>query len=63
MKLPAQYYQDIDVISLSKDLMGKYLFTCIDDVTTGGYIVEKEAYNGIIDNASHALWKQDNISY
>jgi len=35
--------------------LGKYLFTCIDGELTGGYIVETEAYNGVIDRASHAF--------
>ena len=55
MKLPASYYQSRDVVALSKDLLGKYLFTCIDGVITGGYIVETEAYNGVVDRASHAF--------
>jgi DNA-3-methyladenine glycosylase len=55
MKLPETYYQSNDVLALSRDLLGKYLFTCIDGKTTGGYIVETEAYNGIIDRASHAF--------
>ncbi|MDB5150577.1 MAG: DNA-3-methyladenine glycosylase [Mucilaginibacter sp.] len=55
MKLPESYYLSNDVVSISKDLLGKYLFTCIDGVTTGGYIVETEAYNGVIDKASHAF--------
>ncbi|MDB5124051.1 MAG: 3-methyladenine glycosylase [Mucilaginibacter sp.] len=54
MKLPESYYISSDVVALSKDLLGKYLFTCIDGLTTGGYIVETEAYNGVIDKASHA---------
>ncbi|MCO5947536.1 DNA-3-methyladenine glycosylase [Mucilaginibacter flavidus] len=54
MKLPATYYHNPDVVALSRDLIGKYLFTCIDGVFTGGYIVETEAYNGVIDRASHA---------
>jgi len=54
MKLPATYYHNPDVVALSRDLIGKYLFTCIDGVITGGYIVETEAYNGVIDRASHA---------
>ncbi len=55
MKLAESYYQSNDVVSLSRDLLGKYLFTCTDGITTGGYIVETEAYNGIIDKASHAF--------
>ncbi|MFI5136264.1 MAG: DNA-3-methyladenine glycosylase [Sphingobacteriales bacterium] len=54
MKLAATYYLGSDVVDLSKNLLGKYLFTCIDGVTTGGYIVETEAYNGVVDRASHA---------
>ncbi len=54
MKLPESYYQSQDVVKLSKDLIGKYLFTHLDGVTTGGYIVETEAYNGVVDKASHA---------
>jgi DNA-3-methyladenine glycosylase len=54
MKLPTSYYQQDDVVALSRDLLGKYIFTSIDDIVTGGYIVETEAYNGIVDKASHA---------
>ena len=54
MKIPPSFYLNTDVVHLSKSLLGKYIFTCIDGVTTGGYIVETEAYNGIIDKASHS---------
>jgi DNA-3-methyladenine glycosylase len=54
MKLTESYYHSDNVVVLSRDLIGKYLFTCIDGVTAGGYIVETEAYNGIVDKASHA---------
>ncbi|RYZ97265.1 MAG: DNA-3-methyladenine glycosylase [Sphingobacteriaceae bacterium] len=55
MKLPHSYYLSNDVVALSRDLLGKYLFTNIDGEVTGGYIVETEAYNGIVDRASHAF--------
>ena len=55
MKLTEDYYLGNDVVAISKNLLGKYLFTYIDGVTTGGYIVETEAYNGIIDKASHSF--------
>ncbi|HZY40208.1 MAG TPA: DNA-3-methyladenine glycosylase [Mucilaginibacter sp.] len=55
MKLPETYYHNTDVVALSRDLIGKYLFTCIDGVLTGGFIVETEAYNGALDKASHAF--------
>jgi DNA-3-methyladenine glycosylase len=54
VKLPESFYLNTDVVHLSKNLLGKYLFTYIDGVTTGGYIVETEAYNGVIDRASHS---------
>jgi DNA-3-methyladenine glycosylase len=55
LKIPHSFYLSTDVVSISKSLLGKYLFTCINNLTTGGYIVETEAYNGIIDRASHAF--------
>jgi DNA-3-methyladenine glycosylase len=55
MKLPQSFYQRNDVVTISRELLGKYLFTDIDGAVTGGYIVETEAYNGIIDRASHSF--------
>ncbi|MDB5024065.1 MAG: DNA-3-methyladenine glycosylase [Mucilaginibacter sp.] len=55
MKIPHSFYLSADVVSVSKSLLGKYLFTCINGLITGGYIVETEAYNGVIDRASHAF--------
>jgi DNA-3-methyladenine glycosylase len=55
MKLPEAYYHNPDVVALSRDLIGKYLFTSINGETTGGYIIETEAYAGVIDRASHAF--------
>jgi len=54
LKLPQSFYLGTDVVAVSKALLGKYLFTCIDGSLTGGYIVETEAYNGAVDRASHA---------
>ncbi|QJD98041.1 DNA-3-methyladenine glycosylase [Mucilaginibacter robiniae] len=54
MKLPESFYLNSNVVEVAKSLLGKYLFTCIDGLLTGGYIVETEAYNGGIDKASHA---------
>lgn len=55
LKLPESFYLGADVVAISKSLLGKYIFTCIDGLLTGGYIVETEAYNGVIDKASHAF--------
>lgn len=54
MKLPAHFYEREDVVALARELLGKYIFTSINDEITGGYIVEAEAYNGIIDKAAHS---------
>jgi len=55
MKLPVSFYRHNDVVAISRELLGKYLFTCINGELTSGYIVETEAYNGIIDKASHSF--------
>ena len=54
MKLPHSYYLNNDVLFLAKDLLGKVIYTCIGGKLTAGIIVETEAYNGILDKASHA---------
>lgn len=54
MKIPQSYYLGTDVVGISRSLIGKYLFTRIDGLISGGYIIETEAYNGIVDKASHA---------
>jgi DNA-3-methyladenine glycosylase len=53
-KLPYSFYQQEDVTSIAVQLLGKQLFTQIDGKLTGGTIVETEAYNGVLDKASHA---------
>jgi DNA-3-methyladenine glycosylase len=54
MKLPITYYQENDVVHISRDLLGKSLFTCIEGEVSGGIIVETEAYRGPEDRGSHA---------
>ena len=53
-KLPRSFYVRQDVVQISKELLGKYLFTNINDKKTGGTITETEAYAGPVDRASHA---------
>lgn len=53
-KLPLAFYRQEDVVSVAEQLLGKKLFTQIDDVITGGIITETEAYDGAIDKACHA---------
>lgn len=54
MKLPSEFYAHSDVLSITRNLLGKYLFTNINGMITGGYIVEAEAYNGVTDKAAHS---------
>ena len=54
-KLGKDFYQRENVLSIAKELLGKLLVTKRAGVTTTGRIVEVEAYNGVIDNASHAF--------
>ncbi|MGV3586163.1 MAG: DNA-3-methyladenine glycosylase [Adhaeribacter sp.] len=53
-KLPLNFYTRPDVVQIARELIGKYLFTRIDDVLTGGMIVETEAYCGENDLACHS---------
>jgi DNA-3-methyladenine glycosylase len=45
MKLPETFYQRSNVVKIARELIGKGLFTKIDEVITGGIIVETEAYS------------------
>jgi len=53
--LALDFYRRADVVRISRDLLGQYLFTRIGGgPVTGGRIVETEAYAGVTDRASHA---------
>jgi DNA-3-methyladenine glycosylase len=53
-KLGKAFYEREDVVKIAKQLIGKVLVTNFDGVITSGRIVETEAYNGVVDKASHA---------
>jgi DNA-3-methyladenine glycosylase len=53
-KLGSEFYKRKDVAKIAKELLGKILVTNWEGVVTSGRIVECEAYEGIIDRASHA---------
>jgi len=55
MKIGSAFYQNPDVVEVARQLLGKVLFTRINNQLTGGIITETEAYNGIVDKASHAF--------
>ncbi|MBF9251860.1 DNA-3-methyladenine glycosylase [Pontibacter sp. 172403-2] len=54
MKLPKSFYTRPDVVQIAQELLGKYIYTCVDGMLTGGMIVETEAYSGQNDRACHA---------
>jgi len=53
-KLGPDFYLRNNVLQIAGELIGKLLVTNIDRQLTSGLIVEVEAYNGVIDKASHA---------
>ncbi|MDQ6756939.1 MAG: DNA-3-methyladenine glycosylase [Bacteroidota bacterium] len=54
-KLPLNFYERKDVVTIAKDLLGKIVVTKLDGVVTSGRIVETEAYVAHIDKASHSF--------
>lgn len=53
-KLGRSFYEQQDVVTIARQLIGKYLFTNVEGVITAGKIVETEAYSGRGDKACHA---------
>jgi DNA-3-methyladenine glycosylase len=45
MKLPDSFYQRTNVVKIARELLGKVLFTNVNEIVTGGVIVETEAYS------------------
>jgi DNA-3-methyladenine glycosylase len=52
--LPGAFYERSNVVTVARQLLGKILITDLPGGLTSGRIVETEAYNGIVDRASHA---------
>jgi DNA-3-methyladenine glycosylase len=53
--LSLSFYLREDVVTIARELLGKILYSRFDGVTTGGVILETEAYAGVTDRASHAF--------
>lgn len=53
-RLARSFYTDPDVLEISRELLGKVLFSKIDGQITAGIISETEAYKAPEDKASHA---------
>jgi len=49
------FFLQEDIVKVAEQLLGKYLFTCIDGQLAGGIITETEAYQGVTDRACHAF--------
>ncbi len=54
-KLSRSFYTNPNTTEVARSLLGKVLFTRINNHTTSGIIIETEAYLGIRDQASHAF--------
>src|SRR5580693_5695987 len=52
--LPDSFYHRNNVVTVARQLLGKILITELPTGRTSGRIVETEAYNGVVDRASHA---------
>lgn len=53
-KITADFYTRGNLLQIARELLGKILVTKWNGIITAGRIAEVEAYNGIIDKASHA---------
>jgi len=60
MKLNESFYQGNNVVKIAKELLGKGLFTKINNKTLGGMIVETEAYSHV-EKGCHAYQKKKTI--
>ena len=54
MILQPSFYKREDVVSISKELLGKHIYTSFNGRKTAGIIVETEAYRAPDDKACHA---------
>lgn len=55
IKLAKNFYTRKDVTEVARDLLGRYLWTKLNNQITVGKIVETEAYSGTKDRACHAF--------
>jgi len=52
--LPREFYTRNDVVKIARELLGKVIYTSVENVISSGIITETEAYEGVTDKASHA---------
>ncbi len=53
-KIPVEFYRRDNVLQIAADMLGKIIVTNWEGAITAVRILEVEAYNGIVDKASHA---------
>src|SRR4051794_18020979 len=53
-KLPKAFYERTEVVTITRELLGKILVSDFENQLTAGRIVEAEAYNGPHDKAAHS---------
>lgn len=65
--IPNNFYTGGDVVNIARELIGKLLVHQTANGTMAGFIVETEAYAGVVDKASHAyngrLTKRTEVIY
>ena len=54
-RLGPRFYRGNNVVLIAKQLIGKILVTNLNGIFTAARVVETEAYNGVVDKASHAF--------
>ncbi len=54
MKLGEDFYLEPDAVLAAQNLVGKVIYSRINDIEVAGIIVETEAYDGAADKACHA---------
>lgn len=52
--LPKSFFERNDVVTITKEILGKVVVTNFNNTITAGRIVEAEAYNGPFDKAAHS---------
>jgi DNA-3-methyladenine glycosylase len=72
-KLPLSFYRKDDVVEIAKKLLGKFLFTKIDNFLVGGMIIETEsystkekachAYNNLLTKRTSAMFENGGVAY
>lgn len=53
-QLKRPYFEELDVVDLARDLLGKLIITEFEGLLTSAWITETEAYRAPEDKASHA---------